>query len=428
MADNTTLNAGTGGDVIASDDIGGVKYQRVKPTLGADGTAVDSIAVSNGLDSTGAGIPANAIVGQFDDAATGTVTENNFAPARISSRRALLVEGVASGTAVATSHAAASQADGHSATIGATTDADTASTVIGRLKKLVALLPTALGGQGGLKIEGVASGTAVPVSNAGTFATQVDGAALTSLQLIDDAVHADDATRGKSLLMGAVLDDASPIAITENQAGYVRMSSRRALLVEGVASGTAQNVAIDSGAVTSLALIDDTIKADDAGFTVGTDKVNMAGLVAVAHGANPDAADANDAVAALTNRHRVPFSIGGHPNIVTIEVATTGAQTDVAIVTVSTGTKIVVTQCQAITDNANTAFPQLRVGFGTANTPTTTGVVLTHPGLPAGGGVSRGDGSGIIGIGADNEDLRYTCGAPTGGSLRILTSYFTIES
>lgn len=40
MADNTTL-PGTG-DVIASDDIGGVKYQRVKVTHGADGSATDT--------------------------------------------------------------------------------------------------------------------------------------------------------------------------------------------------------------------------------------------------------------------------------------------------------------------------------------------------------------------------------------------------
>ena len=45
MADNTTLNTGTGGDVIASDDIGGVKYQRVKLIHGADG--VNSGDVSN---------------------------------------------------------------------------------------------------------------------------------------------------------------------------------------------------------------------------------------------------------------------------------------------------------------------------------------------------------------------------------------------
>jgi hypothetical protein len=41
MADNTTLNTGTGGDVIATDDIGGVKHQRVKVEFGADGSATD---------------------------------------------------------------------------------------------------------------------------------------------------------------------------------------------------------------------------------------------------------------------------------------------------------------------------------------------------------------------------------------------------
>jgi hypothetical protein len=41
MADNTLLNAGTGGDTIASDDVGGIKHQRVKRSLGRDGTAVD---------------------------------------------------------------------------------------------------------------------------------------------------------------------------------------------------------------------------------------------------------------------------------------------------------------------------------------------------------------------------------------------------
>jgi hypothetical protein len=41
MADNTTLNAMAGGDVIASDDLSGVKYQRVKATWGVDGVATD---------------------------------------------------------------------------------------------------------------------------------------------------------------------------------------------------------------------------------------------------------------------------------------------------------------------------------------------------------------------------------------------------
>lgn len=44
MADNTTINAGSGGDTIASDDIGGVKYQRVKVGAGSDGSYADADA------------------------------------------------------------------------------------------------------------------------------------------------------------------------------------------------------------------------------------------------------------------------------------------------------------------------------------------------------------------------------------------------
>lgn len=39
MADNTVLNPGAGGDVIATDDIGGVKHELVKVEYGVDGTA-----------------------------------------------------------------------------------------------------------------------------------------------------------------------------------------------------------------------------------------------------------------------------------------------------------------------------------------------------------------------------------------------------
>lgn len=52
MADNTTLDVGSGGDVIATDDIGGVKYQIVKHTYGA----LDSQTIAssgNGTDDAG---------------------------------------------------------------------------------------------------------------------------------------------------------------------------------------------------------------------------------------------------------------------------------------------------------------------------------------------------------------------------------------
>jgi hypothetical protein len=47
MADNTTLNVGSGGDVIASDDISGVKYQRTKTTLGADAANDGDVSKAN---------------------------------------------------------------------------------------------------------------------------------------------------------------------------------------------------------------------------------------------------------------------------------------------------------------------------------------------------------------------------------------------
>ena len=103
--DNTVLNSGTGGDTIASDDIAGIKHQRVKISVGADGAASDAVPVSNGMDVTGTAVQAVGLVGQLDDTATGAVTENQFAPVRISTRRALLVEGVASGTSVPVSAA-----------------------------------------------------------------------------------------------------------------------------------------------------------------------------------------------------------------------------------------------------------------------------------------------------------------------------------
>lgn len=51
MPDNTTLNAGSGGDTIASDDIGGVKHQRVKLSLGADGSATDALGGAGAVES-----------------------------------------------------------------------------------------------------------------------------------------------------------------------------------------------------------------------------------------------------------------------------------------------------------------------------------------------------------------------------------------
>jgi hypothetical protein len=164
----------------------------------------------------------------------------------------------------------------------------------------------------------------------------------------------------------------------------------------------------------------------------GVDSGNPAkiGYRAIAHGANPTAVSAADRTDALSNRAGVPFVIGGHPNIQTISSNFTSAQTDTAIVTVGGGAKIVVTGFLVTCHNANSVNVSARLGFGTANTPAYGAAQLigTHPGIGAGSGFGRGGGAGIIGIGADNEDLRLTCSVPTGGSIDVMASYYTIES
>ena len=65
MADNVQLNAGAGGAIAASDDIGGVQYQRVKLTLGADGTSDGDASLANPIPvRPAAGTATLANVGQ----------------------------------------------------------------------------------------------------------------------------------------------------------------------------------------------------------------------------------------------------------------------------------------------------------------------------------------------------------------------------
>lgn len=56
MADNVELDVMTGGDNIAADDIAGVKYQRVKIVLGADGVNDGDVSSANAVPVDGSGV------------------------------------------------------------------------------------------------------------------------------------------------------------------------------------------------------------------------------------------------------------------------------------------------------------------------------------------------------------------------------------
>jgi hypothetical protein len=116
-----------------------------------------------------------------------------------------------------------------------------------RISSMIALLPTALGAGGGLKVDG--SGTALPVSldsvpshavtNAGTFVTQENGALLTAAQLLDDNMVAQGTALGstKNALIGASVTTSAP-TYTTGQINPLSMDTTGALRVTGGGGGT----------------------------------------------------------------------------------------------------------------------------------------------------------------------------------------------
>ena len=313
-----------------------------------------------------------------------------------------------------------------------------------------------------------------------------------SSELIDDSILADNAgfTDGttKLSMAGFIFDEVAGTALTENDAAAARLDSKRALVgviedaitrglrasVRDLAVNDALNVAIvdasgvqitsfgvskaedeahisgDTGTPAwAVANEANTARAADGDYiplatdtegnvrTVGNrdhDAVDAGepvkvGMKAIAHGANPTAVAAGDRTDWYANRAGIPFVLGGHPNILTLRANYTAAQTNTAIVAApGLGNKLVVTRVSVLADNANTVDVQVRIGFAASVTPTTTGVVLTHPGVAPGSGVIEGDGSGILGVGADNDALLITSEVPTTGSIDVVVSYFSIES
>ena len=79
MADNTTLNASSGTFTAGDDDIGGVKYQRIKLIHGADGTNDGDTSRSNPLP---VGRSFSTRSDTFTAAANGTTVDCSLRPCR----------------------------------------------------------------------------------------------------------------------------------------------------------------------------------------------------------------------------------------------------------------------------------------------------------------------------------------------------------
>jgi len=264
MADNVTTDPGSGGAGFVTREIThagdasqhlsgiflmGISGSEGSYTVGAiDGTAangldVDVTRIIPGVSATHLGKAEDAVhvsadtgvavLGvRRDTAAVGSDTDGDYSTLNVDASGRLW------------SH------DPVSAALLTTIDADTSS--------MNTDLSTLAGAVSGTEIQ--VDLVSAAVTNAGTFAVQVDGAALTALQLIDDAVYADDdaftLTSSKVFMSGAIRDDVlTTLTAVEGDVVPLRVDANGALHVNSsVSSQYAEDVAHSEDDLGTMAL------------------------------------------------------------------------------------------------------------------------------------------------------------------------------
>jgi len=260
MANNITLNSGSGGASLAADDVANVWYQRIKLTDGAE-DATTPIIAGGGAEAAGALLvtlanDSTGLLSVDDNGAALTVDWAGTAPPIGAG-----LEATALRVTVATDSTGVLTVDGTvTANLSATDNAvlDTINTAVVATQAAV---------------EGTLTVGSHAVTNAGTFATQVDGAALTALQLIDDIIFTDDTsthatgtTKGAGIMAAATPTDT---AVAANDIGMLAMSLDRRLHVD---ADITASVALDvSGATVTV----DLGANNDVTVTSGTVTANL---------------------------------------------------------------------------------------------------------------------------------------------------------
>jgi hypothetical protein len=316
MADNVTLDPGAGGATIATDDDGVAQHQYVKVEFGGDGTFTKV--------TTAAGLPTDPLDRAARDLGKVDIAMGQIAhDAAAAAVDPLLIGGYASaaaptgvsidGDAVRSWYLLNGAQCVNVTAAGALIAGDATNGLDVDVTRLPALAA------GTNNIGDVDVLTLPAVTNAGTFAVQVDGNALTALQLIDDTVatlgtttYTEAATKGQ--IVGAVRRDADTTLVdTTNETAPLQVDARGCLKVEAfsgetlpvslasVPSHAVTNagtfaVQVDGASLTALQKIDDPVLVDDAAFTPATSSVMMAGFEA--DEGSTDSVDEGDAGAA----------------------------------------------------------------------------------------------------------------------------------
>lgn len=110
----------------------------------------------------------------------------------------------------------------------------------------------------------------------------------------------------------------------------------------------------------------------------------------------------------------------------------TSAQTDTSLETVGGTNRMAVTYAAITCANSNAADVSVRIGFAATTLPAestsgATGMFFEHGGVAHGGGALAANGGEMIAVGDLGIPPRFTCSAPTGGSVRLVMSWTLLE-
>lgn len=395
MADNITLNSGSGGATCAADDVSSVHYQYVKL---ADGTSASSTVIA-----AGGGVEAGALRVTIASDSTGVLSIDD-------NGSSITIDGSLTNI---------------SGTISLPTGAATAA-------KQPALGTAGTASADVITIQGIASMTPVLVTlsgtnnitNAGTFAVQVDGALLTSSQLIDDMIYAEDAghssgdkgafvlgVRRDSFVGGVTSADGDYSALAVNEFG-VQFVTTVGSGAGAVGTQTPRvTLASDDPAVVALQVLDNAISGSEM----------QVDIVSSALPTNAAAETGGNLAAAATSLAVLDDWDESDKAKVTLKPGTSGGLTISRTISAAStnGTNVKSSGGQlywAFVSNINAAVRYLKF-YNKATTPTvgtdTPVLTLAIPGNAAGAGFTIGPECGLafgtgIGFGittgvADND-------------------------
>jgi len=284
MADNTTINTMSGGDVIATDDIGGVKYQRMKVNFGADGSASD-VSSTNPLPAS---VPELTASGSLT--ATGSVTMTLASH----SQAAVQVTGTWVGTLQFEGSVDGTNFFSIPSVVPTTGAVVTSATANGQW-----LIPCAGYKQIRTRCSAFTSGTIV-ISMQGSNGTQI---VLASGTVTEQGSVAHDASASgvAPVLTGGFASAAAPTDVSadgdavngwylRNGAQCVNLTAAGTLVAAGngtaatsirvtVASDSTGTIACTSATAANFNVRADHTLVDNAAFTDGTTRVGMAGFI-----------------------------------------------------------------------------------------------------------------------------------------------------